>query len=190
MGRWCLWTRWRRLCWGLRRMCWMLLWLRRRICRLRLRERRRGRGRDCRCCRGGRLRSAGWRIVWRWRFRGRFGLGGCGSLRRCAGICPRRGVSLRPLSVYAVYSRLLTLSSTISLFFFSISCLRAASGDAAAELSPPSAGFSSGFWASVDCHRRERYCDAVDCDARIELVLSDEYGDEGICWIRDDCLIA
>jgi len=128
-----------------------------------------------------------------------FGVGGFagGSVLEVAVVCDAAQVFVLdavsvfgPMSVYAVYSRLLTLSSTISLFFFSISCLRAASGDAAAELSPPSAGFSSDFWASVDCHRRERYCDAVGCDARIELVLSDEYGDEGICGIRDDCLIA
>lgn len=78
-------------------------------------------------------------------------------------------------------SDLLTLSSIISLFFFSISCFKAASGDASAALSPPSVGLSSNFCASVDCHRRGEYCDAAGCDARNDLELSDEYGDEGIC---------
>lgn len=171
-------------------MCWTLLHLqcRRRACRLQLRGRMKVRGRGCRCCLVGRLQIFGWRTAGRRWFLAPFGLGGCGTLLRCEGIYPRcrASVSLLCYRASEVSYFLLTLRSIISLFFFSISCFRAASGDASAG----SAGFASDAWVSVDCHRRERYCDVVGCESRAVLVLSDEYDDCCICWIRPVCFIA
>jgi len=73
---------------------------------------------------------------------------------------------------------LLTLSSIISLFFFSMSCCRALSGDVSAGLAPASMGLDSDVWVSVDCHRREMWCEAVGWDGRSGLGLREEYGDD------------
>lgn len=168
-------------------MCWTLLHLqcRRRACRLQLRGRMKVRGRGCRCCLVGRLQIFGWRTAGRRWFLAPFGLGGCGTLLRCEGIYPRcrASVSLLCYRASEVSYFLLTLRSIISLFFFSISCFKVSSGDASAGFSPSWEGLSSGLAASVDCHRREKYFDAVGCDSRAALELSsDEYNEEGTCW--------
>lgn len=47
------------------------------------------------------------------------------------------------------------------------------------------------FSASVDCHRRDRYCDVVvGCDNLVVLELRDGNGDEEICCARGVCLNA